>query len=70
MTPSTYQERHIGPNAKATSDMLTAIGVASLDEFIDRTVPDRIRSPKPLDVGPALTEREHLDRMQQLGALN
>ena len=70
MTPSTYQERHIGPNAKATSEMLTAIGVASLDELIDRTVPDRIRSPKPLDVGPALTEREHLDRMQQLGALN
>ena len=70
MNPVTYQERHIGPNASETSAMLKAIGVSSLDELIKRTVPQGIRSPKPLDVGPALTEREHLDNMRALGAKN
>ncbi|MBK7083423.1 MAG: aminomethyl-transferring glycine dehydrogenase [Flavobacteriales bacterium] len=70
MSTVTYQERHIGPNEADTRAMLKAIGVASLDELIARTVPAGIRSPKPLDVGPALTEREHLDNMRALGAKN
>ena len=35
----TYQERHIGPDAVATEEMLRVIGVSSLDELIRRTVP-------------------------------
>ncbi|MBK7751748.1 MAG: aminomethyl-transferring glycine dehydrogenase [Flavobacteriales bacterium] len=70
MSTVTYQERHIGPNEADTRAMLKAIGVASLDELIARTVPAGIRSPKPLDVGPALTERQHLDHMKALGAKN
>jgi glycine dehydrogenase len=70
MNVVTYQERHIGPNATETNAMLKASGVASLDELIQRTVPKGIRSPKPLDVGPAMTEREHLDNMRALGAKN
>ncbi|MCB0764020.1 MAG: aminomethyl-transferring glycine dehydrogenase, partial [Flavobacteriales bacterium] len=70
MDPVTYQERHIGPNAAETKEMLHAIGVSSLDELIDRTVPGGIRAGKALDVGPALTEREHLERMRTLGARN
>ncbi len=70
MNSVTYQERHIGPNASETNAMLKAIGVASLDELIQRTVPHGIRSKSALDVGPALTEREHLDNMRALGAKN
>ena len=66
----TYQERHIGPNEAETSAMLKAIGVISLDELIDRTVPKGIRSAKKLDLGPALTESEQLDNMRLLGAKN
>jgi len=66
----TYQERHIGPNADETNEMLRAIGVSSLDELIKRTVPAGIRLAKGLDVGAALTEREHLDNMRALGAKN
>lgn len=43
MNVVTYQERHIGPNATETAAMLKAIGVASLDELIERTVPKGIR---------------------------
>ncbi len=66
----TYAERHIGPTPSETADMLKAIGVASMDELIQRTVPRGIRSAKALDVGAALTEREHLEHMRTLGAMN
>ncbi|HQW04999.1 MAG: aminomethyl-transferring glycine dehydrogenase [Flavobacteriales bacterium] len=65
-----YQERHIGPNASDTDAMLRAVGVSSLDELIERTIPDGIRSPSALDVGPALTERQHLEHMKRMGAMN
>lgn len=70
MNTVTYQERHIGPNDHETAAMLKAIGVSSLDELIKRTVPQGIRSKNALDVGPAMTEREHLDNMRALGAKN
>lgn len=70
MDTVTFQERHIGPDAEATEKMLRAIGVASLDELIDRTVPRGIRAKKPLDVGPALTEREQLENMEAIGREN
>jgi len=38
--------RHIGPSEKETADMLKTIGVKSLDELIDRTIPASIRSKK------------------------
>ena len=34
-----FWERHIGPNEQETAEMLKTIGVASLDELIDKTVP-------------------------------
>jgi glycine dehydrogenase len=66
----TYQERHIGPNEADTQAMLKAIGVNSLDELIQRTVPQGIRSPKPLDVGEAMGELEFLEHMRDLGMGN
>jgi glycine dehydrogenase len=70
MNVVTYQERHIGPNAGATEEMLRTIGVATLDELIQRTVPKGIRSAKPLDVGPAMAELEFLEHMRDLGLGN
>ncbi|MEO8591527.1 MAG: aminomethyl-transferring glycine dehydrogenase [Flavobacteriales bacterium] len=66
----TYQERHIGPNADATNEMLRAIGVSSLDELIKRTVPAGIRLKEPLDVGEALGELDYLEHMRTLGRGN
>ncbi|MDX9750744.1 MAG: aminomethyl-transferring glycine dehydrogenase [Flavobacteriales bacterium] len=70
MSTVTYRERHIGPGPSATAAMLEAIGVASLDELMDRTVPKGIRSTKPLGLGAALTESGHLAHMRALGARN
>ncbi len=41
-----FAGRHIGPNEQETSAMLNTIGVRSLDELIDRTIPASIRSQK------------------------
>jgi len=70
MNVVSYQERHIGPNAEETKAMLKAIGVSSLDELIDRTVPKGIRAKNALDVGPAMTELEYLEHMRDLGRGN
>jgi glycine dehydrogenase len=34
-----FQRRHIGPDEQQTAEMLKAIGVATLEELVDRTVP-------------------------------
>jgi glycine dehydrogenase len=65
-----YQERHIGPDPDATAVMLQTIGVGSIDELIQRTVPGGIRAAHALTTGEALTEREHLEHMKALGAKN
>ena len=66
----TYQERHIGPNDSETSAMLKAIGVSSLDELIQRTVPKAIRLKEPLNVSDAFGELDYLEHMRALGRGN
>lgn len=41
-----YINRHIGNDDKETQDMLDAMGLKSLDELIDQTVPSAIRAPE------------------------
>ena len=38
-----FTNRHIGPSDSDISEMLSQIGVASLDELVDNTVPTAIR---------------------------
>ena len=61
--------RHIGPSPTEMEDMLKAVGVSSLDELIDQTVPKSIRQKIPLGWAP-LAEHELLDRMRQVASRN
>ena len=36
-----FATRHIGPDENETAEMLDTIGVGSLDELIDKTIPER-----------------------------
>ena len=48
-----FESRHIGPTAADRDHMLATIGVASVADLIDRTVPSDIRLDHPLDLpGP------------------
>lgn len=65
-----FEKRHIGPNAGELDAMLRTIGVDSLDQLIDETVPAKIRMNKKLDLPEAQSEFEFLNELQQTANLN
>lgn len=65
-----FQTRHIGPNEQETRQMLDAIGVASLDELIDQTVPAAIRLKSPLPLPGAVTEHQFLNSLAEIAKRN
>lgn len=65
-----FQDRHIGPNSAEESAMLEAIGVKSVDELVDQTVPGQIRLDSPLNLKPAMTEHAYLNHMKEMGSKN
>lgn len=67
---STFSRRHIGPNEQEKSAMLNKIGVASVAELIDKTIPSHIRLSGELAVDNALTEQEYLQHISKLAAKN
>jgi glycine dehydrogenase len=50
--------------------MLKTIGVDSLDELIEKSVPSSIRLDKPLRLPAALSESEYLNHIRKLGSKN
>lgn len=74
-TPTDYNaydfanRRHIGPSPSEMEEMLRVVGVSSLDQLIEETVPASIRQETPLDWAP-LAEHELLARMREVAAKN
>jgi glycine dehydrogenase len=69
-SPDNFEQRHIGPDDKQQADMLRIIGARSLDALIDAALPASIRLKKPLQLPPAETEHEYLDRLRTVAAKN
>ncbi len=68
-----FENRHIGSKGQDVHDMLEAIGVHSLDELMDQTIPPNIRlqkSPELRDLPDALTEAALLDHLKSIAAQN
>ncbi|MDR1975340.1 MAG: aminomethyl-transferring glycine dehydrogenase [Bacteroidales bacterium] len=65
-----FFSRHIGPTQDETKTMLATIGVTSLDELINKTVPSSIRLQKSLDLPKAMSEYEYLGHLRSLGGRN
>ncbi|WP_438710300.1 aminomethyl-transferring glycine dehydrogenase [Aquimarina muelleri] len=61
-----FQPRHIGPGKKEIDQMLNVIGVTSLAQLIDETIPKNIRSAKPLALPAAQTELEFLTTFKSM----
>jgi len=61
--------RHIGPSPEEMEEMLAAIGVGSLDELIDQTVPKRLRQDTPLPWQP-MTEGDLLVKLREVAGRN
>ena len=62
--------RHVGPDADEQSRMLATLGISSLDELIDRAVPESIRTREPLRVPAARSEADVVARLRDLAQRN
>lgn len=67
---STFSRRHIGPSQEEKNEMLTEIGVKTIDELINKTVPSNIRLNRDLKVSAALSEMEYLTHIREVGSRN
>ncbi len=65
-----FSRRHLGPSESEIADMLSTLGVESIDQLIDETVPTAIRRQRALAVPTAMTEREYLDFLPTVAAKN
>src|SRR3954470_14718752 len=65
-----FQSRHIGPDRAARDAMLRTIGVGSIDELIEQTIPSGIRLSASLDLPAPDSEAGYLRRLAQIAARN
>ena len=65
-----FATRHVGPNSRDVDAMLDVVGVRSIDDLIAQTVPASIRDREPLELDPALTEREALETLRAMAGRN
>src|SRR3954469_7904975 len=70
MTNSEFASRHIGPDEKDVSLMLKEIGVSSLDQLINETIPASIRLKNELDLPAAKTEYNFLKDLRKVASKN
>ncbi|MFP4604747.1 MAG: aminomethyl-transferring glycine dehydrogenase [Bacteroidales bacterium] len=65
-----FVDRHIGPRDEDLPVMLKKVGVKSLDELIDKTIPKSIQLDKPLELDEPMSEREYLEHLRNIGSKN
>ena len=65
-----FATRHIGPTSRDVDAMLDVVGVRSIDDLIAQTVPASIHDREPLELDPALTEREALETLRAMAGRN
>ncbi|MGO3108824.1 MAG: aminomethyl-transferring glycine dehydrogenase [Sphingobacterium sp.] len=65
-----FQDRHNGPRARETQEMLAYLGVGTVDELIEQTVPSQIRLKQPMGVPVALSEKAYLAKVKQIADKN
>ncbi|MFA6863102.1 MAG: aminomethyl-transferring glycine dehydrogenase [Dysgonamonadaceae bacterium] len=65
-----FKSRHIGITSEEQKIMLEAIGVSTLDELIDQTIPLDIRMSEPMKLPKALSEQEYAEEIANIAAKN
>ena len=65
-----FIRRHIGPSDAETADMLREVGAKSLEDFIGKVVPEKIRMAKPLALPKAKAERTALSYLRKMADRN
>ncbi|MCY1718827.1 aminomethyl-transferring glycine dehydrogenase [Prolixibacteraceae bacterium Z1-6] len=70
MSQDRFVTRHIGPRNNEIAEMLEAVGVSSMEELLEQTVPSNIRLQQPLKLNEGLSERKYFRRILDLASKN
>jgi glycine dehydrogenase len=65
-----FADRHIGPNDEETAEMLEQIGVKSVEELINKTIPKNILIKTDIDDTTPMSEFEYLTELKKISAKN
>ncbi len=65
-----FAKRHIGINSQELTEMLQTIGIDSLQELIDETIPAQIHREGEIDLPEKESEYEYLQNLQKVAAKN
>ncbi|HIB10022.1 MAG TPA: glycine dehydrogenase (aminomethyl-transferring), partial [Gemmatimonadetes bacterium] len=68
--PADFEVRHLGPTRADISAMLKEVGYSSLGELVSQTIPESIRMEGELDLPPALSEAEFVNRLRRVASQN
>ena len=64
------QARHIGISAQDEASMLQTVGVSTLDELIEQTIPSSIRIQNPIELPEPLSERQYAEHISEIASKN
>ena len=70
MNTDSFALRHIGPKERDAQEMLATIGMETMEELINKTIPGDIRLPNDLKLDEAMSEQEFLVHMKTLSSKN
>ena len=65
-----FVDSHVGPNQEELSQMLHTIGVGSIEELIDLSIPKSIQSKEKLNVGNGISEKELIEKLKSIAEKN
>ena len=65
-----FSRRHIGPDEREKSEMLSAIGAGDMDALMAKTVPSNIRMQGRLALPAPMSEADYLRHMSTVGRFN
>lgn len=70
ITSDKFVDRHNGPRKNDVKAMLDKIGVVSVDELIDRTIPAAIRLKQPLRLPSGMSEYQYHRHLRSIASKN
>ena len=70
MTSAPFSSRHIGLTQEEIEKMLQVIGVSSVEELIDQTVPQGIRLDEKLNLSEPMSEYQYMNHLKEIASKN
>ena len=70
MKTELFLNRHIGPRQDEIKTMLNSIGLNSIEELIDETIPKNIRLNKDIQLEPSMSESDYLRHLKKVSSKN